>query len=1218
MKIKKFYLWLFALVFGLCFFIFGAYQVHAQEFAEREIVLERFENFLYSPVISEETFNTVTLQADYAMEGLMVNFNPLNGGVWEPVEIHDDGFGVEALLFTSPTKTIQFRKRVEYDEKQVVLDADFFLALGSPSEEMDEDLYAGPQLLSAGINVISRKSWGADENLRYWTPEIEELFRLNSNEKDYADPCGDFNQKFRNEVEISRVIKRSPRGEQLVWPLAYPKKIQKIIIHHTDSELKDLTGDRRMDGRDYKAMIQAIYYYHAITRGWGDIGYNYIIDPLGNVYEGRYGGDKVIGAHAQCYNNGSMGISIIGNYERNEVPQPALQSVISLIALKSKIHGIDPKGESNFRGRVRPNILGHRDVGNTSCPGKKLYALLPKIRERASLAVRSGVFRESALTTTQNLDYNAELVGAVPAVSLEPNERKKITLKFKNTGRQAWDQNTWLHASLNNKDHARVVPIIEGKNFVAADMRQNRVSPGRTATFEVELEGGYQPINYTFELAPVANGRFRISRSAVFIPVSVKEPHFDYRIVRKDLPSGTVFQGQKIQGTVVLQNTGNTKWFNYGDNPIRMGTEVLRDRRSLLVKKHATRVAHLVESEVRPGQNGTFYFDLDVPANYEGRIRERFSPVIENIRWLDDRGMGFEVLVRRPRHAASITNKTKVPSMLPGEMKKIELTMENRGDLPWHQDNMKVSILARGLKSFKNSLVPLKEVKPKQSVDFSFWVQAPYEEGRYRIFLKPRFNRKSIRGGSVRYIIDVPKPKLRAQMVKQSSRAVNLNPGEEAEVEVKFKNIGNVIWRNKGMNVIHLAPTRPRDRLSKLYYEDSWENKYRAATLVEKVVKPGEIGTFRFKVKPNRKGVYSEYFQLVIEHVGWIDGSFVRWDFRVFGKSVDSSIDLEQDSRQNVITRAIPTFTTITEPTTTPVSEPEPKVYTSVSSSDDLFRVRISYSDDYSEITADKFFQVIGDGNKVLFEVGPDTPVSIRRMSNNIHIQVGERVKSSGTVRIIPMVGGIVEIKSMERRPTWNRNLNDNRFQGILEIRPVNGQTAFINELPMEDYLKGLAEVSNDAPYEKQKVIAILARTYARHYMDPDNRKFPGLPYDGSDDPAIFQRYLGYGYEIRSPNFVAAVGATKDKVVTYQGELIKTPYFNQSDGWTRSANEAWGWTNTPYLQAVQDIYCEATVRKGHGVGLSGCGAEGMANEGKTYEEIIKYYYQGVEIKDFDF
>ncbi|GAG28615.1 unnamed protein product, partial [marine sediment metagenome] len=246
-----------------------------------------------------------------------------------------------------------------------------------------------------------------------------------------------------------------------------------------------------------------------------------------------------------------------------------------------------------------------------------------------------------------------------------------------------------------------------------------------------------------------------------------------------------------------------------------------------------------------------------------------------------------------------------------------------------------------------------------------------------------------------RYIIDVPRPKLRAQMVKQSSRVVNLNPGEEAEVEVKFKNIGNVIWRNKGMNVIHLAPTRPRDRLSKLYYEDIWENKYRAATLVEKVIKPGEIGTFRFKVKPNRKGVYSEYFQLVIEHVGWIDGSFVRWDFRVFGKSVDSSIDLEQDSRQNVITRTIPTSTTITEPTTTPASESEPKVYTPVSSSDGLFRVRISYSDDYSEITADKLFQVIGDGNKVLFEVGPDTPVSIRRMSNNIHIQVGERVKSS-------------------------------------------------------------------------------------------------------------------------------------------------------------------------------------------------------------------------------
>ena len=69
-----------------------------------------------------------------------------------------------------------------------------------------------------------------------------------------------------------------------------------------------------------------------------------------------------------------------------------------------------------------------------------------------------------------------------------------------------------------------------------------------------------------------------------------------------------------------------------------------------------------------------------------------------------------------------------------------------------------------------------------------------------------------------------------------------------------------------------------------------------------------------------------------------------------------------------------------------------------------------------------------------------------------------------------------------------------------------------------------------------------------------------------------------------------------------------------ADGKTLSAQEVWGWTNTPYLQSVDDPYCTGLTRQGHGVGMSGCGSEGMAKDGKGYEEIIKYYYQGVEIK----
>jgi len=175
-----------------------------------------------------------------------------------------------------------------------------------------------------------------------------------------------------------------------------------------------------------------------------------------------------------------------------------------------------------------------------------------------------------------------------------------------------------------------------------------------------------------------------------------------------------------------------------------------------------------------------------------------------------------------------------------------------------------------------------------------------------------------------------------------------------------------------------------------------------------------------------------------------------------------------------------------------------------------------------------------------------------------------------------------------------------------------------INELPLESYLKGLAEVSNSAPIEKQKTIAVIARSYAQFYLSPEHNKYPHLsnvPYDGDDSPVSFQKYLGYGYEKRSPLFSKAVAETSGITVLYQGKTVKTPFFSESDGRTLSAQEKWGWTNTPYLVSVDDKFCKGGhgTRKGHGVGLSGCGAETMAKQGKKYPEILKYYYTGVSV-----
>ena len=1219
--IKKFLKQGFLATVCILMFSFFVSDSFATDYSEKEVTLQNVGDEILSEVIFEDRlFNVIAVQFDEEIDDLMVDI----GYGWEKVIIEDDGFGPEALIFSSPTSTIQFKRtsgdpitlklNIFYHEPEPIRE------IGGPEALNTSNLYASSTMVARNYSIIKRSEWGADESLRYWTPEMEEAARERaSTSKTYVDPCGVMESTYRSELGITKIEDRSPSGNDLTWPLQYMKQVRKFVIHHTDSEIRDINGDSRMDNRDYQAIVRAIYHYHTVSRGWGDIGYNYLIDPLGNIYEGRYGGDSVIGAHALCYNNGTIGISIIGNYQNTPVPEPVQQALISLVASRSRVHGIDPNGSSSIRGKILPNVIGHRDVGATACPGDVLYKLLPKIRERAALSIRSGSFSEGSLQA-ENLDYNAQSLVDFRNIMLEPNERKEIKLQFKNTGSKTWDSNTWLHVALNNDPNARVVPVIADKAFVAADMKERSVAPGRIGTFTVQIEGGYQFGKYIFEVAPVVNGRYKVSRSSVDISFTVAEPNFDYEIVNKNLPSGTVFQGQKINAWIELKNKGNIVWKNYGDHQITLGTSGPKDRKSIFVEQNSSRIGYLLESEVNPGEIGRFVLDLEVPIGKTGIAIEQFIPVIEGINWLQDKALGFKVTVKEPIHLARVTKLNTVNELKPGEMKRVELSIENRGDLTWHPDNMQMTLLGRGIKVFKNKLVPTDPVEPGKTANFSFWVQAPYEEGGHSIFLRAKFNKIPIRGGVARYVITVPQPGLRAQLIDQGDAYINLQPGEEKEITVKFKNTGNVVWNKKGLNAVHLGTANPRDRLSQLYNKDGWENKYRPAYLNEDTVAPGEIGSFTFKVRTNTRGIYGEGFQVVLEYVGWVVGGNARWTFKVSGDAVSSSSSSTSDAslnqqRATIITKSIATSTTViptvSEDTTTSTITP-------LAVSDKPFRVRLSYSDANSTITANKNFKVVDGQNNELFSVASGNSVLVRQSGNNMHVQVGSVVRSDSAIKFIPEEDGIIEIRTWENRPAWNRELNDNRFRGTLEIRVINEQVAYINELPLEDYIKGLGEVSNDAPFEKQKVIAVLARSYARFYMSDENRKFPGLPYDGSDDPEVFQKYLGYGIETRSPNFVGAAAITKNEVVTYQGKLVKTPYFNQSDGRTYSAQEVWGWTNTPYLQSVPDPWCEGRVKRGHGVGLSGYGATVQANEGKTYTEIIKYYYQGVEVTELSF
>lgn len=216
---------------------------------------------------------------------------------------------------------------------------------------------------------------------------------------------------------------------------------------------------------------------------------------------------------------------------------------------------------------------------------------------------------------------------------------------------------------------------------------------------------------------------------------------------------------------------------------------------------------------------------------------------------------------------------------------------------------------------------------------------------------------------------------------------------------------------------------------------------------------------------------------------------------------------------------------------------------------------------------------------------------------------------------------------------TAHRKTGGNSFRGVLEFK--NG--TIINELDIEQYIRGIGESASWTAPEKMKAQAILARSYAYFYMYSGFKKFKDVDYILTDNPANSQKYVGASVT-NGDAWQNAVKTTIGEIlVDKKWELFIAPYstcsFKQEDGKVRrkTLSEArWGekkivvdWKTklkfgNEVLQPVDDSFgeCKEKQSGGHGVGLSGNGAEYMASKlGKKFDEIIKYYYKGVEIKN---
>ncbi|HEX9481641.1 MAG TPA: N-acetylmuramoyl-L-alanine amidase, partial [Solirubrobacteraceae bacterium] len=207
-------------------------------------------------------------------------------------------------------------------------------------------------------------------------------------------------------------------------------EVKMAFVHHTENP-------NGYSAVDVPSMLRAIYAFHRDVNGWNDIGYNFVVDRFGRVFEARAGGvdEPVVGAHAGGYNLVSTGIAVLGSFSGTPISAPARRTLQRLLAWKLALHGVATQGRvqvrvnpagavySKYPARARvslPRIAGHRDADSTDCPGNSLYGELPGVRRAVASLPGRTVIAALALVAPPEVAQPAPAGGEPPPPGAPP------------------------------------------------------------------------------------------------------------------------------------------------------------------------------------------------------------------------------------------------------------------------------------------------------------------------------------------------------------------------------------------------------------------------------------------------------------------------------------------------------------------------------------------------------------------------------------------------------------------------------------------------------------------------------------------------------------------------------------------------------------------------------------------------------------------------------
>ncbi len=584
-----------------------------------------------------------------------------------------------------------------------------------------------------------------------------------------------------------------------------------------------------------------------------------------------------------------------------------------------------------------------------------------------------------------------------------------------------------------------------------------------------------------------------------------------------------------------------------------------------------------------------------------------------------------EAAVKKTDYQGKIIAKSaETLTLKPGQAVTYKLSVKNTGKTTWTRAGSKFVSIYTYFPKYRTSVfydkswyhkdqpVRMKEasVKPGQTATFEFKLTAPaktgtYEEGFYaaaedftwiagtqvkipitvatEVAKIPNSNNQIPNPSAVTTpysLLPTPSssPLAATLLIKSFQDRVVVAGGQPVSVTVGFKNLGSVVWQTRILRVRGTSIAASDPALISLA-DTSWPNALEPSR-VREPISPGNVGYFTFNIlAPVKRGDYTLPLKLVID------------DAEVPGVTFDIPVTVTEDAPQ-LPTQEIPITTGLTEP-----------------------NIRVGLWSPPGPVTISNSvpFEIRDANGQVLGTVPPEATVDILYSRLNGMVTAVTSVGSwtaAAPMRFVPTdPAGLFRVPNFAG---WDATLYENRFRGTLELNyyQPNDNVWLIEELPLEQYLRGLAETSNSSAYEYQKALVVAARTYA-YFVHSIGGKYDLFDVKPS---AADQVYRAYGSETIRPSVVRAVEETAGQMVTYADEIVVTPYFSRSDGRTRAWEEVWCCKVKPWLKSVPAPHDAGKTLWGHGVGMSAADALGWAVDGMTYDWILKYFYTGTVLK----